>query len=322
MDPSRFDHLTTALARSATRRTALIGALAALGLSRSSLAAKQQKRPVRAQEAAVCYPSSKCTPGKGRNNSRCDFFGSALFRGLDARGANLSQSNFTAANLEGADLRSANLSGSCFIVANLRGARLSAANRHNAVFCGTIMPDGSVDNSGCDRQTACCQCPDGNCARNANDQPDCAGVLKRAKCQLVDDPQIGVTKWVCPAKVSMSGADLSGCFLPHAVLNEVHLENAFMNRAVLNDAQLKAAFLNGATMDSTTVINARFDSANLNRASMADTDMRNAVFQNAVLVLRDWSRTTCPDGTTTMHITTRNCCGHLKGSVPRQCGNA
>ena len=73
------------------------------------------------------------------------------------RGANLSNANFTGADLEGADLRGANLSGACFVDANLRNATLgSSANLGGAIFCNTVMPDGSVDDSGCAHGTACC----------------------------------------------------------------------------------------------------------------------------------------------------------------------
>ena len=47
-------------------------------------------------------------------------------------------------NLESADLSGANLYG-----ANLRNANLNSATMKGAVLCNTIMPDGSVINSGC-----------------------------------------------------------------------------------------------------------------------------------------------------------------------------
>ena len=47
-------------------------------------------------------------------------------------------------NLEGADLRNADLYG-----ANLRNANLNSATMKGAILCNTIMPDGSVIDSGC-----------------------------------------------------------------------------------------------------------------------------------------------------------------------------
>ena len=98
-----------------------------------------------------------CVPGRGKNNSGCDFAGSSVFVDKDVRGSNLSHANFRDADAYGADFRGANLGGACFVDASLYGARLDASvNRGGAIFCRTVMPDGSVNDSGCDKATACC----------------------------------------------------------------------------------------------------------------------------------------------------------------------
>ena len=101
----------------------------------------------------------------GKNTSRCDFAFSTVFRNKDVRGSNLSKSSFAGADLSGADLRGANLGGGCFTGANLSGAKLGGANLGGAIFCNTIMPDGAVNDSGCEGATPCCHlrlqdCPD------------------------------------------------------------------------------------------------------------------------------------------------------------------
>jgi hypothetical protein len=65
--------------------------------------------------------------------------------------------NFTNADAGGTDFRGANLSGSCFVDASLRNARLgNSVNLGGAIFCNTVTPDGSIDNSGYGKGTACC----------------------------------------------------------------------------------------------------------------------------------------------------------------------
>jgi hypothetical protein len=152
-----------------SRRAAVATLLAATLLRRDAglvLAKKKAKTTTNAADA--CYPGgTTCIPGKGKNTSGCDFANSALFANRDVRGANLSNSNFFAANLRGTDFRGANLSGSCFVSADLTGAKLGASvNLHGAVFCNTKMPNGKIDNSGCEGETPCCHlreqdCPDG-----------------------------------------------------------------------------------------------------------------------------------------------------------------
>jgi hypothetical protein len=172
MDHDRFDALARQVFTTArrSRRATLAAAFGAALLRHDPgtvLARKTGKRGTASAAAAdPCYPNTRCTPGKGKNTSRCDFAFSTLFTNKDVRGANLSQSSFAGADLRGADFRGANLSGGCFASADLTGAKLGASvNRHGAIFCNTTMPDGTIDNSGCEGETPCCHlrtqdCPD------------------------------------------------------------------------------------------------------------------------------------------------------------------
>ncbi|MGB1774247.1 MAG: pentapeptide repeat-containing protein [Arenicellales bacterium] len=75
--------------------------------------------------------------------------------GADLRQANFMRTGLKDAILIGADLRSANftwadLHGTDFTDANLYGASLSGSrNLSQAIFCRTVMPDGTVSNLHC-----------------------------------------------------------------------------------------------------------------------------------------------------------------------------
>jgi hypothetical protein len=197
MDNRRFDALVRVVSRTATRRGALAALLgmAIAGRDAVELRARRKQRARRKHRAgnvnteavSRCYPSKSCVPGPGRIASRCDF-SSADLRNLNAGGANLSNSNFTDADLRGAYFGGANLSGACFVGADLTGATLGASvNLRRAVFCDTIMPDGSTDDSGCDRGTTCCPtCRPATCESlglECGAWPDgCGGALECGVC--------------------------------------------------------------------------------------------------------------------------------------------
>ncbi len=125
---------------------------------------KRRKANVTPQAVDRCFPGTNCAPGRGKNTSRCDFSFSTVFQNTDVRGANLSQSTFAGANLTGADFRGANLSGACLVSADLTRAQLGASvNLGQAIFCNTTMPDGSINDSGCEGTTPCCHLRTQNC---------------------------------------------------------------------------------------------------------------------------------------------------------------
>ncbi len=178
MDPSRFDAFTLACEAALSRRHAMAALLAslpvALSVSRDAESKPKNSRRKRRRrkdkdkgkgkgrnnkrnKKQPCYSGTSCTPGAGQDTSGCNFSRSTLFVDLDAQGADLSNSSFAAADLRGADFRGASLRGGCFVAANLLGATIDASvNLTDAVFCQTVMPDGSIDDSGCDSHTACC----------------------------------------------------------------------------------------------------------------------------------------------------------------------
>jgi hypothetical protein len=206
MDRHQFDALARLVSGSTSRRGALAALIGVSLVGREVEAHRPKgKRKVRAQakaktktkaktHASSCYPSTNCIPGKGRNTSGCDFANSTVFVQRDARGANLSNSNFTGADLSRADLRGTNLSGSCLVNATLRDARLgSSVNLGGAIFCNTVTPDGTIDNRGCNAGTACCPtCLPATCeslGKQCGSWPDgCGGTLLCGRCPLGDTP--------------------------------------------------------------------------------------------------------------------------------------
>ena len=73
----------------------------------------------------------------------------ADLRGADLNGAYLRSANLSGADLGEADLRGAYLNGAYLNGANLNGSVLRYATVTGVTLCNTIMPDGSVINSGC-----------------------------------------------------------------------------------------------------------------------------------------------------------------------------
>jgi hypothetical protein len=122
MDRAHFDALAQLVSTRQSRRSALAAVLGAavLRLDPAAVLAKgrhkgngrlnAQAKAKAKTKAKPCYTGTTCALGKGKNASGCDFTGStALFQG-DFRGANLSNSNFSGAQLAQADFRGANLS--------------------------------------------------------------------------------------------------------------------------------------------------------------------------------------------------------------------
>lgn len=68
---------------------------------------------------------------------------------INFSGADLSYANLQYANLENATLSDANLQGTNLSNADLLGANTNGADIGSAIYCNTVMPDGSVDNNDC-----------------------------------------------------------------------------------------------------------------------------------------------------------------------------
>jgi hypothetical protein len=182
MDRERFDALARSVWDSSSRRSALgallgaalLGPLAPLASAKRKPKEKHQRRRKRKKgnkghggTPHRCYTGTACQPGPGQDNAECDFSQSTLFHKLDVQGSDLSGANFIGAQLSEANLQDVDLSGACLVGANLHGAIIDdSTNLEGAIFCRTLMPDGSINDQDCGKATACCltlppTCPEG-----------------------------------------------------------------------------------------------------------------------------------------------------------------
>ncbi len=168
----------------------------------------QDKQRVAAQQS--CWRAGACNPGKGANVSRCDLAGYSPSSTLNCTGGNASRANLRKANLSGATFTKANLSGSCLVDVNFTNATFAKnTNLANAIFCRTTMPDGSVNNSGCDDATECCStCIEAGKACGAGIGGSCCGggSCTNGVCESSCIPNPGV----CAGRVCGSATDACG----------------------------------------------------------------------------------------------------------------
>jgi uncharacterized protein YjbI with pentapeptide repeats len=77
-----------------------------------------------------------------------DFSGLVLTGG-NFTGSDLRNVNFNSADLENATFAGANLAKADFTDADLTGANLNGTNYSSAIYCDTIMPDGTINLDDC-----------------------------------------------------------------------------------------------------------------------------------------------------------------------------
>jgi hypothetical protein len=164
MNREHFDALAKLVWGKSSRRRALGTILggALLGHAPVPVGAKRKstnKRNRRRKKKRDCYPGTSCHLGPGRDNAGCDWEGATAFFEGDFHGADLSGANLTGAQMAGANLHGADLGGACLVGANLLAADLGGADLDGAIFCHTLMPDGSFNDSGCGQGTRCCPTP-------------------------------------------------------------------------------------------------------------------------------------------------------------------
>ena len=216
MDRERFDALARVLGRAGSRRAA-IGAVVGAAVGGNALAAqarkgKKKKNKKKKNPPQTCFGTGSCAfPSDGQDFENCDLSGTQVescdgcdFRRADLGGTDFNEgsyqgASFRASNLRGADLSFTDVSGvsfrdACLTGANFFGANTDGAHFGGAIFCGTIGPDGDINNSGCDRVTACCpevscvkdvDCPEqsptccsGACVDTDTDPFNCGGCLE------------------------------------------------------------------------------------------------------------------------------------------------
>lgn len=102
----------------------------------------------------------------------------------------------------------------------------------------------------------------------------------------------------------LKNANLSGCYLPDA-----DLTGAAATNANLLGTDLERATLSGANLTQANLASAVLRNANLTNANLASATLRGADLTGATLIGVTWSKTTCPDGTTS-DADGGTCAGH------------
>jgi len=181
MDRERFDAITRVFAASQSRRSA-VGALVTASLvaalfgrdvgeaaadrgkgkgkgkarSQSKGKGKDKKRKVKGQAVpANCFIQG-CTLTTS-NLTKCDFGGTSTLKDKKLNGYNLSNINLEDADASGANFTGVNFAKSCLVDANLTGAIINnTTNFSQTIRCRTKLPNGTIDNSGCNKGTTCC----------------------------------------------------------------------------------------------------------------------------------------------------------------------
>jgi hypothetical protein len=195
MDGSRFDDLARQLS---SRRNAIGGLVGGLLLPLEAAARGKRKHKGKdrdrgkgrsrgqkraSAQAESCWRAGACIVSKGSNVSQCDLAGYVAPDGLDCTRCNLSRANLRGADLTGVNFTRANLSGACLVDADFTGATFANnTNLYNAIFCNTTMPDGSVNNSGCESGTPCCPICTPSCAGRCGGVSDGCGGACTGPC--------------------------------------------------------------------------------------------------------------------------------------------
>ena len=105
-------------------------------------------------------PDGPVSPARVRTGRSATLPARAQLFQRDLRGSNFSYADFTGAQLAESNLQGADLGGACLVGASLLGATINtSANLDGVVFCRTLMPDGTTNNSGCGNGTRCCPTP-------------------------------------------------------------------------------------------------------------------------------------------------------------------
>lgn len=105
--------------------------------------------------------------------------------GKNLKGSNLTNASLFQADATDADFRAVNLGKACLTNSDLSGARINAStNFSTAIFCGTLMPDGSINDRDCGQPTRCCEvCTPLEDECNDDTAPCCdGGVCQEGSC--------------------------------------------------------------------------------------------------------------------------------------------
>ncbi len=206
--------------------------------------------------------------------------------------ADLAGANFTSAGLTSSDFQGADLSGVNFTLADLTGADLSGANLRGAVFCQTVMPDGTIRNPQ----------PSASAAMNHCGHPVAGGhapitiddtnpYFPLALAYTTPFVPTGSTFGGCALRVHARcpGADLkhrimTGIVAPYSRLPRADLSNANLVSLIMDDAAWNSAKLASITFYSGSAAGTDLKGADLSHAELSLSSFNGASLQGARLV--------------------------------------
>jgi hypothetical protein len=122
-------------------------------------------------------------------------------------------------------------------------------------------------------------------------------------------PGYKVTGWPTNT-LSGSAHSAKNCNLMNANLSGAKLENASFVGTDLSPANLSGADLTDASLADANLQNSDLSGANLTGADLSDTSLGDATLTNANLTRVKWSRTQCPDYTSS-DADGGSCVGHV-----------
>jgi uncharacterized protein YjbI with pentapeptide repeats len=225
----------------------------------------------------------------GVNLSNADLTGADLSN-ADLSGADLRRATFANATLRGTRFNDARLLETLFTGAQMTGAVLAGANIRSADFsgviglslagalqqCGTILANGSIENSGCQSQVAATTSPVETVADTSTGPVSTAATGSGVSTANV--ATLLATN-ACP------GCDLSSQNLRIQDLSNADLSNANLSETDFRNANLSNANLSNANLQGTVLSGTDLTDANLTGATMLN---------NGVGYI--YCRTTLPNG--------------------------
>ncbi|MCC3416308.1 MULTISPECIES: pentapeptide repeat-containing protein [unclassified Microcoleus] len=184
-------------------------------------------------------------------------------------GANLSNANLanvnlwnadlSDANLENANLNNANLSNTNLIGTNFSAAKWENINTDAALFCHTIMPDGSH-------------------------KSDPVRVMETQ--ELLRRYAAGERRFegIVLYRADLRGVDLHNIIMPNAHLANANLSGANLQESCLTNVNFRGTDLSGANLKNSCLDSADLSYANLKGANLLTLDMNGVNFTDANLL--------------------------------------
>ncbi|WP_377475683.1 MAG: pentapeptide repeat-containing protein [Microcoleus anatoxicus] len=184
--------------------------------------------------------------------------------GTNLSNANLANANLWYADLSGANLENANLNNVNLVKTNLTGTNFFAAqwqniNTESALFCHTIMPDGSH-------------------------KSDPVRVIKTQ--ELLRRYAAGERRFegIVLYRADLRGVDLHNIIMPNAHFADANLSGANLQESCLTRVNFRGANLSGANLYIANLTDADLSYTNLKGANLLTLDMNGVNFTEANLL--------------------------------------